>query len=202
MREVFEDPSYQMLFNMPWLREAWKGGKPQISNSSYAKKKKKLRTESTEKYSNDNKKHTCSKRTPRERLLFVNESRRDTQHEDNWNELWTVWLVRSKQVTLLPNFVMIPKTKKIHCNTEVSIAILCQCFVKAQTVLVTLLRQGTSCLGHTVVKAQNVLDDIDTGYFIIRLKSGCVRGLTVGRLSVQSRTANAEKITWQKFLRK
>lgn len=98
-------------------------------------------------------------------------------------------------MTLFPDFVMKPKTKKIHCNTEVSIAILCQCFVKAQTVLVTLLCQGTSCLGHTVVKAQNVLDDMDTGYFIIRLKSGRVRGLTVGRCSGQSRTPNAEKVT-------
>lgn len=90
-------------------------------------------------------------------LLFVNKSRRDTQHEDKWNELWTMWLVRSKQVTLLPNFVMIPKTKKVHCSTQVSIAILCHCFVKAQTVLVTLLCQGTSCLGHTVVKEKAVL---------------------------------------------
>lgn len=97
-------------------------------------------------------------------------------------------------MTLLPNFVMIPKKKKIHCDTQDSIAILCHCFVKAQTVLVTLLCQGTSCLGHTVVKAQNVLD-MDTGYFIIRLKSGRVRGLTVGRCSVQSRTPNAEEIT-------
>ena len=80
-------------------------------------------------------------------------------------------------MTRLPNFVMIPKTKKIYCNTQVSIAILCHCFIKAQTDLVKLLCQGTSRLDHTVVKAQNVLDDMDTGYFIIRLKSDASEAL-------------------------
>ena len=52
VREVFEDPSYQKLFYTPWLGQAWKGDKPQISE---LKLRKKLRTESTEKHSNDNK---------------------------------------------------------------------------------------------------------------------------------------------------
>ena len=40
VREVFKDPSYQMLFNMPWLGEVWKGDKPQISELKLRKKKK------------------------------------------------------------------------------------------------------------------------------------------------------------------
>ena len=52
VRDVFEYPSYQVLFNTPWLGEARKGDKPQISELKL--RKKKLRTESTEKHSNDN----------------------------------------------------------------------------------------------------------------------------------------------------
>jgi hypothetical protein len=52
VREVFEDPSYQKLFNTPWLGEVWTGDKPQILE---LKLRKKLRTDFAEKHSNDNK---------------------------------------------------------------------------------------------------------------------------------------------------
>jgi hypothetical protein len=62
--------------NLEW-GEAWRGDKPQISE---LKLRKKLGTESKEKHSSDNK----NTRVPNVRPM-KDESRRDTQQEDNWN---------------------------------------------------------------------------------------------------------------------
>jgi hypothetical protein len=95
---------------------------------------------------------------------------------------------------------MILKTIKIHRNIQVPIAILCHCFVRAQTILVTLLCQGTSCLGHTVVNARNVLVDIYNRYFTIHLKFVRMTALTVGRCSVQSRYSECRRDYMTKIL--